>query len=204
MASNDQYSELKESLEQAHKQNKEMLTQINATLENKAKDTNLATRLLVKEIIQEEPNKIIPKIIQGILEKIKAGMAISIKEMKSVQVQTTKSVNKLVIVLTDPTVTTASTASKSTDNNQEGSSSDESNDNKQDSTANENNILTQDNSEQEDTANDQVAAQNRKLMSQETKDRKRNILTMRRSPWTQVGNTSSGKPLSDKETKEKE
>eukprot|EP00957_Ditylum_brightwellii_P165816 12624463-Ditylum_brightwellii.AAC.1 len=64
---------------------------------------------------------------------------------------------------------TVSTAQKSTDNNQEGSYSDESNDNKQDSTADENGILTQVNSEQGDTANDQVAAQNRKLMSQELK-----------------------------------
>eukprot|EP00957_Ditylum_brightwellii_P121527 9268920-Ditylum_brightwellii.AAC.1 len=65
-----------------------------------------------------------------------------------------------------------STASKSTGNNQEGSSSGKSNDNEQDYTAGINKILTQDNNEQEDTANDQVATQNRKLMSQETEHRK--------------------------------
>eukprot|EP00957_Ditylum_brightwellii_P042182 3194864-Ditylum_brightwellii.AAC.1 len=81
--SNGQYSALKESLEQAHKQNSEMLTQINTKLENKAKDTKLAIRSLVEEIIQEDLNEIIPEIVQGILEKIKAGTAISIKEMKS-------------------------------------------------------------------------------------------------------------------------
>eukprot|EP00957_Ditylum_brightwellii_P030131 2280682-Ditylum_brightwellii.AAC.1 len=75
--------------------------------------------------------------------------------MKSVQVQTTKSATELVSILTNPTATTVSTASKSTDNDQEESSSDKSNDNKHDSTADENVFLTQENSEQEDTANDQ-------------------------------------------------
>eukprot|EP00957_Ditylum_brightwellii_P180688 13764443-Ditylum_brightwellii.AAC.1 len=80
------------------------------------------------------------------------------KEMKSVQVQATKSTTKLVNILTDPIAMTVSTASKSTDNNQEESSSDKSNDNKHNSTADENVFLKQENSEQEDTANDQETA----------------------------------------------
>eukprot|EP00957_Ditylum_brightwellii_P160647 12229934-Ditylum_brightwellii.AAC.1 len=63
---------------------------------------------------------------------------------------------------------TASIVSKGTDHHQEGSSSEESNKNEQESTADENKILTQDNIKKEGTENDQVAAQNRKLMSQGT------------------------------------
>eukprot|EP00957_Ditylum_brightwellii_P136611 10418229-Ditylum_brightwellii.AAC.1 len=93
--------------------------------------------------------------------------------MKSVQVQTTKSATELVSVLTDPTAMAVFTESKSTaENHQDESSSDESNKIEQESNADENGILTQENIKQEDTENDQAAAQNRKLMSQKTKDRK--------------------------------
>eukprot|EP00957_Ditylum_brightwellii_P051578 3911471-Ditylum_brightwellii.AAC.1 len=97
--------------------------------------------------------------------------------MKSVQVQTSKSATESVSVLTDPTATTALTESKSTaETHQEESSSDESNETDNGSNVDENDLETKENIEHDDNDSNEVADQNRKLISQETKDRKTNLL----------------------------
>eukprot|EP00957_Ditylum_brightwellii_P090650 6903914-Ditylum_brightwellii.AAC.1 len=83
------YKEPKQCIEESQKKYEEMLQSINAKLERKENDQKSSIQSLVKELLQEELEKIIPDIVHTILSQTKERVNNIIKGIQVIKTRST-------------------------------------------------------------------------------------------------------------------